>query len=104
MRTMKKLFFAASCLVAMGMITTSCGSDDDVEDWGGDAANVDYMDANAKSWGNYMVNVASLLKKDATVLYDDWATSYNQQECEYEYSCRFHGAKIIILCEVMRRI
>lgn len=78
MNTMKKLFFAASFLVAMGMVTTSCGSDDDdTPEWSDNAVNVDYIADNAKSWGNYMVNVANLLKKDATVLYDDWTKSYN---------------------------
>lgn len=78
MKRMRKLFFATSLLVAMGMVTTSCGSDDDKKvDWSENPANVDYIADNANSWGNYMVNVASLLKKDATVLYNDWATSYN---------------------------
>jgi uncharacterized iron-regulated protein len=42
-----------------------------------DAADLDYTSANAKSWGNYMVQVAYLLKADATTLYNSWNTSYN---------------------------
>jgi uncharacterized iron-regulated protein len=41
------------------------------------AADLDYTSANAKSWGNYMVQVAYLLKSDAATLYDAWNTSYN---------------------------
>lgn len=41
-----------------------------------DPADLDYTPANAKSWGNYMVQVANLLVKDATDLYDAWNTSY----------------------------
>jgi hypothetical protein len=40
------------------------------------AADLDYTSANAKSWGNYMVQVAYLLKSDASTLYDCWNSSY----------------------------
>lgn len=33
--------------------------------------------ANAESWGNYMLNVATLLKNDAQTLYDAWSKDYN---------------------------
>ena len=36
-----------------------------------------YNSANAKSWGNYMKQVAYLLRKDASSLYDYWTNSYN---------------------------
>jgi uncharacterized iron-regulated protein len=42
-----------------------------------EAANIEYSSKNANSWHNYMNNVASLLKSDATTLYESWATSYN---------------------------
>lgn len=42
-----------------------------------EAANIEYSSKNANSWHNYMNNVASLLKSDATSLYESWATSYN---------------------------
>ena len=35
-----------------------------------------YNSTNAKSWGNYMKQVAYLLKKDAASLYDYWTVSY----------------------------
>ena len=35
-----------------------------------------YNSTNAKSWGNYMKQVAYLLKKDASSLYDYWTVSY----------------------------
>jgi uncharacterized iron-regulated protein len=41
-----------------------------------DANDLDYTSANAKSWGNYMVQVAYLLKTDAATLYDCWNSSY----------------------------
>lgn len=42
-------------------------------------ADEDYA-KSAASWGNYMVQVATLLKKDAQSLYDAWNTSYNGGE------------------------
>ena len=39
--------------------------------------NLDYTSANAASWGNYMRVVAQLLANDATTLYDDWTSVYN---------------------------
>ncbi|MCR4995656.1 MAG: peptidase M75 [Bacteroidales bacterium] len=41
-----------------------------------DAADLDYTSANAKSWGNYMVQVGKLLKDDAVSLYSAWTVSY----------------------------
>ena len=41
-----------------------------------DAADIVYTAANARSWANYMVQVAYLLQQDAADLYDYWATSY----------------------------
>lgn len=35
-----------------------------------------YNEQNAKSWGNYMKQVAYLLQKDAASLYEYWAVSY----------------------------
>jgi uncharacterized iron-regulated protein len=40
------------------------------------ASDLDYTADNAKSWGNYMVQVAYLLKSDAASLYDAWNSSY----------------------------
>lgn len=77
---MKKTFFYATLLL-LGMSTAfvSCSNDDDnsKKDNSGDkketsAADLDYSSSNAKSWGNYMQNVASLLKTDASNLYKAW--------------------------------
>lgn len=88
---MKKIFFAAIMAVA-GLCSTSCSSDNDEinTDWSSDAANVDYVSANADSWGNYMQIVASLLKTDAAALYADWSNSYNGGD---SYATIFKNAK-----------
>jgi len=41
-----------------------------------DPSELDYTSANARSWGNYMVQVGYLLQQDATLLYDSWTKSY----------------------------
>ncbi|MBR0432813.1 MAG: peptidase M75 [Bacteroidaceae bacterium] len=41
-----------------------------------DPADLDYTNANAKSWGNYMAQVGYLLQQDATELYNAWTRSY----------------------------
>ncbi len=41
-----------------------------------DSANLDYTEANARSWGNYMVQVSALLRADAESLYNAWTVSY----------------------------
>lgn len=41
-----------------------------------DNADLVYNSSNAASWGNYMVQVAYLLKQDAENLYNDWSVSY----------------------------
>ena len=41
-----------------------------------DPADLDYTSTNAKSWGNYMVQVGYLLQQDATELYNAWTRSY----------------------------
>lgn len=88
----KKMFFAAMMAV-VGLGSTSCSSDNNdtpSEDWSSDAANVDYVAANADSWGNYMQIVASLLKTDAATLYADWSSSYNGGD---SYATIFKNAK-----------
>lgn len=42
-----------------------------------DTADLVYNAQNAKSWGNYMKQVAYLLKQDAETLYNSWSVSYN---------------------------
>ncbi|MCC8070548.1 MAG: peptidase M75 [Bacteroidales bacterium] len=80
---MKK--FLIFCVAALSMMAMpACSSSDDPDPNNNDngqttveSKDLDYTSDNAKSWGNYMVQVASLLKKDATQLYQAWAVSYN---------------------------
>lgn len=69
---MKKIFlFASLLLMGTAFTVTSCSDDnDDPQDQ--TAADLDYSSSNAQSWGNYMQNVASLLKTDASNLYKAW--------------------------------
>lgn len=41
-----------------------------------DPKDLDYTASNAKSWGNYMVQVGKLLQQDAELLYESWTQSY----------------------------
>lgn len=41
-----------------------------------DPTDLDYTTANARSWGNYMVQVGYLLRQDAQELYKSWTESY----------------------------
>ena len=50
-----------------------------------------YTTDNARSWANYMVQVAYLLQQDVSDLYDYWATSYKGGE---SYAQRFKSHKI----------
>lgn len=75
-----KLFYAmaAAAITAAGMFT---GCDDNnnpkpENPTSVDNQNLDYTTDNAKSWGNYMVQVSALLEKDAKDLYDAWTVSY----------------------------
>ena len=72
----KALLLSAIC---GGMLMASCSDNNEPgtdKDKDADAANFDYTAANAASWQNYMVQVAYLLKNDASSLYDAWNTSY----------------------------
>ncbi len=79
---MKKFFsFASAVVMAVCSLTLiSCGDDDDnvkIVDPTSDtsapsAANIEYWQANRTNWNNYMINVATLLTKDADKLYDEW--------------------------------
>ena len=65
----KKFFYVAALLAGLVFTGTSCADDKgDNDDDDDDAIDLDYTASNANSWGNYMVNVASLLKKDAEEL------------------------------------
>ena len=81
----KDLFLIGMFATALTFSMTACSDDDDPtptptptptpEEQ--DAKVLDYNATNAAAWGNYMENVARLLKADATTLYNDWTVSYN---------------------------
>lgn len=82
----KKFFYVAAFVASMAFTAVSCSDDKGDGGNGGNggnggdadyAANLDYNSSNAASWGNYMYNVATLLKQDATDLYNDWNVSYD---------------------------
>lgn len=72
-----RFFYSAIC--ALGLLSTvvSC-SDNDDPDPSPEVSNfdIDYTAENAESWGNYMYNVANLLRTDATNLYHAWNTKF----------------------------
>lgn len=80
---MKKTFILGAALAAACAFTTttftSCDNNDDPvvnPNTPQDDADLDYSASNATAWGNYMKNVAALLKSDAEKLYSQWAESY----------------------------
>ena len=65
----KRFFYSAICALGLLFTAISCSDNDDPKpDDKPDAANIEYTAENAVSWGNYMYNVANLLKNDATTL------------------------------------
>lgn len=77
---MKSKFLTTSVIAALfsaSVTLTGCSNNDSPTVNDDDSANLDYTEQNASSWGNYMVQVASLLKTDANSLYDAWTVSYN---------------------------
>ncbi len=76
---MKKNLLHFSALLLAGALTlTACSENDDPKPGNEDdnAATLDYNEKNAASWGNYMQQVAILLRIDANTLYDAWTKSY----------------------------
>lgn len=80
---MKKTFILGAALATACAFTTttftSCDNNDDPvvnPNTPQDDADLDYSASNATAWGNYMKNVAALLKSDAEKLYSQWAESY----------------------------
>lgn len=74
----KKLILGFSALIcASAMTLTSCSNHDEPKPANDDdSATLDYTEKNAASWGNYMQQVAILLRMDANTLYDAWTVSY----------------------------
>lgn len=88
---MKKNFFYAAALAAgLAFSVTAC-SDDDTPKEPVDVANIDYTSENATSWNNYMKAVVTLLRKDASDLYEYWAVSY-KDGASYAETFKNHGA------------
>ena len=70
---MKRNYFLGA-IVAFGLACSmgSCSDDPDPvdnTDTTVEAKDIEYTSENAAAWGNYMYNVANLLKKDAADLY-----------------------------------
>lgn len=85
----KQVFFAIA--LAMGVSLVSCDKDDDNNK--NEEITVTYDDvtaSNVKNWTAYATRVATLLKSDATTLYDAWTKSYNGGEA---YSVTFKSQK-----------
>ncbi len=85
MKTKKYLFYVAAFALATGISAgfSSCSDDDDDNTTSGSTTTttttnsnyeLDYTSSNASSWQNYMRNVASLLRQDASDLYYYWST------------------------------
>lgn len=67
---MKKLLLFSALAVAL----TACNESNEPKKAEIDSAVIDYTAENADAWGNYMVQVSSLLKADAQTLIDSWTT------------------------------
>lgn len=82
---MKKNILAVS-LMALALGVTSCGDDPEVQIPEGTADvniainDIDVTAANVANWTGYAHKVATLLEKDAKVLYADWSESYKGGE------------------------
>lgn len=73
----KKTIFFGGMLLSLGLCALSCSKSDDGGDEFDAAANLEYNENNAAAWGNYAQNVAKLLAKDASTLYNDWNDGYD---------------------------
>lgn len=73
---MKKLFRTMATLTTAALLPlcmASCSDDDDDSSSSVDIYNLDYADADASSWGNYMKIVSGLLEDDSDNLYAYWS-------------------------------
>ena len=69
---MKKKFLSfAAFMLSIALTFSACSNDDD-DPQTETPTDLDYSAENAEAWGNYMYNVASLLKNDAANLYKYW--------------------------------
>ena len=74
----KSILKFSAMLCAAALAITGCSENDDPKTIDNDdnAATLDYNEKNAASWGNYMQQVAILLRMDANTLYEAWTSSY----------------------------
>lgn len=91
----KNLFFASLLALVVSFFGASCGDDDPTPtpNPGEDSANLDYTADNAEQWGNYMMNTARLLKKDADSLYINWAVDYKKTGVPYATLFKNHDSR-----------
>lgn len=75
----KNVILLGLLVLGIGFATSSCSDDDEekkTEITEEEARDLDYTEANAKAWGNYAKNVASLLQTDAATLNSKWQNGY----------------------------
>ncbi len=78
---MKKNYLILGILaLGLSVMSASCSDDDnekkETEITEEAARDLDYNESNAKAWGNYAKNVASLLQADASTLNSKWQNGY----------------------------
>ena len=76
----KKFYYYAVLMLSLLFSMGACSDNDDPTPINEDPKSLDYTSENAAAWGNYMYNVAKLLKQDATNLYEYWSVSYKGGE------------------------
>ena len=89
----KKLFYYAALMLSLMFSMGACSDNDDPKPENEDPKSLDYTSENAAAWGNYMYNVAKLLKQDATNLYECWNVSYKGEET-YAQTFKNHNNSI----------
>ena len=92
---MKKNFlYAAAMTLCMSFAATAC-SDDNNGGNGGNGGNsveeIDITTENASNWYAYMTEVARLLDRDASDLYDYWNVEYNNSGHSYAEIFKNHN-------------
>lgn len=73
----RNLFYTVALTLGLVFVATACG-DDKKETPNPNPDGMDYTPETASSWHNYMKNVATLLRDDATALYNSWNTSHKK--------------------------
>ena len=97
---MKKNFlYAAAMTLCMSFAATACS--DDNNDTGGNTggSNVEEIDItaeNASNWYAYMSEVARLLNRDASDLYDYWNVEYNNSGHSYAEIFKNHNVSMYV--------